>query len=117
MLIIVGDSAVTVPRFKAGHPDGQFDYILVDGNHDKRAARRDLENVSGMLAPAGILIFDDIAEDGCGLDDVWQQFKKGHPAEYLCAEDYGGKGVAVGVRKGDQSWPGKRTSAWPETDH
>ena len=88
-----------MPRFKADHPDRQFDYVLVDGDHDKRAARRDLENVSGMLAPAGILVFDDIAQDGCGLDDVWQQFKDEHPAEYLYAEDHAGKGVGVGVRR------------------
>ena len=76
-----------------------FPRILVDGDHDKGAARRDLENVSDMLAPAGILIFDDIAEDGCALDDVWRQFKEHHPGEYLYAEHYAGKGVGLGVRK------------------
>jgi SAM-dependent methyltransferase len=95
---IVGDSLETVPRFI----DEQFrlmDYILVDGNHDKSAARKDLENVLSLLAPAGLLFFDDIAPDGCDLLDVWDAFKKDHSEEFYFHENLDGKGIGVGVKR------------------
>jgi len=93
---VMGDSAKTVPAYKQ---EKLFDYILVDGNHERGAARQDLENVIKMFAPGGILIFDDIAEDGCNLKDVWESFKKDHPEEFYYIENYDGKGIGVGVKK------------------
>jgi predicted O-methyltransferase YrrM len=95
---IIGDSAKTIPEFM----DIRFkkaDYILVDGNHDKQAARVDLDNVVSLLAPSGLLFFDDIAPDGCDLIDVWEQFKASHPNEFFFHENMNGKGIGVGVKR------------------
>ena len=53
----IGDSHKTVPE---KHMIG-MDYILVDGDHDKKAAREDLENVVPALNAGGLLFFDDIS--------------------------------------------------------
>jgi predicted O-methyltransferase YrrM len=92
----VGDSAKTVPDFKGKNPGKVFSWILVDGNHEKVAARVDLENVVDMVEPGGFLVMDDLAPDGCALDDVWQAFKVDHP-EFLFWESYEGKGVGVAI--------------------
>jgi len=92
---IVGDSLVTVPEKKLIG----MDYILVDGNHDKVPARQDLENVIPSLNKGGLLLFDDIAPDGCDLIDVWNDFKASHAVEFFFHENLNGKGIGVGVRR------------------
>jgi predicted O-methyltransferase YrrM len=91
---IIGDSKVTVPQYTSG----TFEYILVDGDHSKEGAMIDLTNVIPLLETGGILIFDDISEDGVSLDDVWQNFKSQHQDEFQFAEDYNGKGFGIGVK-------------------
>lgn len=92
---IVGDAAETVPEKKLIG----MDYILVDGDHDKKAARRDLENVVPSLSKAGLLFFDDISKDGCDLIDVWEDFKKAHAEEFFFHENFDGKGIGIGVKR------------------
>jgi predicted O-methyltransferase YrrM len=93
-----GDSLETVPRYIQS-VDFKFDYVLVDGCHEKTVARKDLENVVSIVAPSGLLLFDDIAEDGCALVDVWRDFKKSHPDEFFFHENLNGKGLGVGIKK------------------
>lgn len=99
LTFLVGVSRETVPYFKGKHPAAEFDYILVDGGHEKETARMDLENIVDLLASPGIVLFDDITEDGCDLLDVWEDFKGTHASEFLFLENMSGKGVAVGVKK------------------
>lgn len=95
---IVGNSKKTIPEFKKA--DGtRFDYILVDGSHDKKDAREDLMNVSDMLIQGGILLFDDIAPDGCDLQDVWESFKEDYSHDFHFCENHSGKGIGVGVKR------------------
>lgn len=97
---IKGDSAQTVPDYFAQNPLKEFDYVLVDGNHEKTAARIDLENVCNHVAPGGILLFDDISDapGECGLRDVWEQFQADHPDMFQYGSDYHGKGLGWAVR-------------------
>lgn len=78
-----------------------FDYILVDGDHDKSVAGMDLENAHNVLEEGGIIVFDDISTSPgeCALIDVWEGFKAKHENEYLFAEIMEGKGVAIGIKK------------------
>lgn len=79
--------------------DGKtFDYILVDGDHAKSAALRDLENAHQLIEKEGIIVFDDISPYGCDLIDVWNQFKANHKSEYDFEERMEGKGVAWASR-------------------
>lgn len=94
---IVGDSKKTIPEFVTHEPF--MDYILVDGDHEKTAARQDLENVIPLLGQSGLLLFDDIAPDGCDLIDVWNDFKAAHAEEFFFHENLDGKGIGVGVKR------------------
>ena len=91
---IIGDSRIEVPKIT-----GLFDYILVDGDHDKKTALIDLNNVIRLCAPAGVIVFDDISPYGCALLDVWEEFKAAHKDEFTFGEDLAGKGTAWAVKK------------------
>jgi SAM-dependent methyltransferase len=91
---MVGDSKQTVPTIQ-----GQFDYILVDGSHDKADAIIDLENVYKLIAPGGVIVFDDITPDRMDLLDVWHDFRSRHENEFTWNEDLNGKGLGWAIKK------------------
>jgi predicted O-methyltransferase YrrM len=91
---IVGDSKIEVPKIQ-----GEFDYILVDGDHGKEAARLDLENVVRLCAKGGVIVFDDISPFGCNLLDVWEAFKEAHKDEFIFDQNMKGKGTAWAEKK------------------
>jgi len=93
-----GDSKSKIPEFIGDNPDQKFDYILVDGSHDKDDARHDLSMCHDILDVGGFMLFDDISPTGVMLKDVWDEFKAEHRQEYDWFEDYNGKGVGVGRR-------------------
>ena len=88
----IGDSKFVVPKL-----EGQFDYILVDGSHDKKDARHDLGMAAKLLASDGILVFDDISPHGCDLLDVWESFKQEWGGILECHENMKGKGVGWAI--------------------
>jgi predicted O-methyltransferase YrrM len=96
---IRGDSRQTVPAFKQKRPDARFDYILVDGGHEREVARRDLQNVAELIDPGGILIFDDIGPESYQLIDVWREFQAAHRAQFDWYEKLWRKGVAWAIRR------------------
>jgi SAM-dependent methyltransferase len=85
---VKGDSKVEVPKL-----EGKFDFILVDGDHEKVAAREDLENVVRLCAQDGVIVFDDLSIYGCNLQDVWDNFTLAHIDEFVFDQDVNGKGV------------------------
>jgi predicted O-methyltransferase YrrM len=94
--IITGDSKDVLPVIASQKQ--LFDYILIDGCHEKDVAREDLENAVPLLDVSGIILFDDLGVDGCSLKDVWIDFQAVH-AEFLYCQNYiDGKGVGVGVK-------------------
>ena len=93
----IGDSRETIPKFVMS-TDLRFQYVLVDGCHERDVAIQDLNNIVPLLDQGGILFFDDLTEDGCNLFPVWQEFKKQHPEEFLFLENTDGKGIGIGVK-------------------
>jgi predicted O-methyltransferase YrrM len=91
---IIGDSKLELPTL-----DGEFDYILVDGDHDKTAALNDLENVVRLCAKGGVIVFDDISPYGCNLLDVWEQFVNNHKDAFIFDHNLKGKGTAWAEKK------------------
>ena len=91
---IKGDSRVEIPKLQ-----GEFDYILVDGAHEKEIARQDLENVVRLCAKGGVIVFDDISPFGCNLLDVWESFETAHKDEFIFDKDMKGKGTAWAEKK------------------
>ena len=88
-----GDSARTIPTLT-----GQFDLVLVDGDHSREAARTDLWNCWKLVAPGGHLVFDDITSEQY-LAELWTEFKNSalDLAESQVRMDKK-FGVAVGVK-------------------
>jgi predicted O-methyltransferase YrrM len=73
---LVGDSKTMVPALAQALPDLRFDYVLVDGSHARADARADLQNTLPLVAPGGVLVFDDAGPTAPGvvghdLIDVW----------------------------------------------
>jgi len=91
---IIGDSKMVVPGL-----EGQYDYILVDGDHSKEVAAKDLDNVVPLCASGGVIVFDDISKYGCDLLDVWEGFTKWHVGEFEFGTNMKGKGTAWGIKK------------------
>jgi ADP-heptose:LPS heptosyltransferase len=50
---LIGDSLAQIPALAQKFPDKKFDYILVDGNHDKDYARQDLANAVKIIDKVG----------------------------------------------------------------
>ena len=49
--------------FDAGPYEGSIDFVLVDGSHDYECVRADTENAFRMLAPGGVIVWDDYSRD------------------------------------------------------
>jgi len=96
---ISGDSKITIPYFFKKFPDKKFDYILVDGGHDKLTASIDLENICGHFSDRGVLVFDDIGPESYKLIDVGDAFKSKHINEFNFYEKFHRKGVAWAFKK------------------
>lgn len=78
---------------------GTYDYILVDGSHDESDATVDLENARLLVAPKGVIVFDDVAPDGMNLLGVWNKFKEKYPNDFEYHEDMNGKGIGWALKK------------------
>ncbi len=65
-----GDSWEVVPALAAAMPEVRYEYILVDSSHKAEDARTDLINAIPLLAPGGIIVFDEagLTEDGAGYN-------------------------------------------------
>lgn len=96
---LTGNSKYVIPEYIQKNPDAKFDYILVDGSHEKADARLDLENIKPLIAQEGVIVFDDLTPDGMSLDDVWQEFKLMYKDEFEWNEDMNGKGIGWAIKK------------------
>jgi hypothetical protein len=96
---ISGDSKKTVPSYFEKHPEKKFDYILVDGAHDKETAFIDLQNIADHVSDKGIIVFDDISDLSYGLMDVWVRFKELHKDDFDFIEIDCRKGIGLAFKK------------------
>lgn len=91
-----GDSAKTVPTLDKREP---FDLILVDGDHNfetPNSADMDLENCWPLVAPGGLLVFDDVSSDQ-KMAELFTRFFKGAPdiaASYIRMDKKFGVAIA-----------------------
>jgi predicted O-methyltransferase YrrM len=96
---ISGDSKKTVPDYFGKHPEKKFDYILVDGAHDKETAFIDLQNIADHVAEKGIIVFDDISDLSYNLMDVWVRFKEIQKDKFDFIEIDCRKGIGLAFKK------------------
>ncbi len=95
-----GYSQETVPAFfkQTDRPD-LFSMVTVDGDHRDEGARRDLDNVYTVLAPGGLLVFDDIVHPTYPtLHDTWRGFAVCHSDLYTRENMSDATGTALGIR-------------------
>ncbi len=73
-----------------------FDLIVVDGDHTERGASEDLRDAFALLAPGGVLIFDDLVHPQHGyLRGVWRHWSSNLANTHRFAE-YCDNGLGVG---------------------
>jgi len=96
---ISGDSKKTVPAYFEKHPEKKFDYVLVDGAHDKETAFTDLQNIADHVADKGIIVFDDISDLSYNLMDVWSRFKELQQDRFEFLEIDCRKGIGLAFKK------------------
>ena len=94
---IVGDSAAVLPELAASGK--LYDYILIDGDHSKEAAARDLRNAVPLCDRGGVIVFDDISPYGCNLWDVWENFAVSNAGYFEFGSNQHGKGTAWAIKK------------------
>jgi hypothetical protein len=68
-----GDSKVTIPPLQAALTE-QIQLALVDGDHSEAGANADLENAWPLIAPGGVLVFDDVCHPAHQY--LWRVFKR-----------------------------------------
>lgn len=74
--IIYGDSTKTIPEFVAQHPDIKFDLIFIDGGHEYRVAKADIQNMRRLAHPDTLVIMDDLTPWlpwGKGPSQAWAE--------------------------------------------
>lgn len=94
-----GDSRVTVPDFiRANNGKILFDLIFVDGDHSFKGAFTDLKNVLSLLAPGGILVFDDISHPlHYYLQEAWSTLLEQTPELHSFTYTSLGRGISLAV--------------------
>ncbi len=57
--LVIGDSAITIPKFIESNACADFDLLFIDGDHSYEGALRDLKNCLQMAHDKSIIIMDD----------------------------------------------------------
>jgi predicted O-methyltransferase YrrM len=97
--LITGNSRETVPEFlKRPNTPATFDMITVDGDHRAEGARIDLDHTLPLIAPGGIVMFDDIIHpDLPHLAGVWEDAIAQFPQFAVYTNTTDGTGLAVAM--------------------
>ena len=59
MVLIEGDSKITVPKFLNDNPTIMFDFVEIDGDHTYEGAKTDTHNFMDKINKNGIIYIDD----------------------------------------------------------
>tara|TARA_B100000073_G_scaffold340179_1_gene339650 strand:+ start:2876 stop:3691 length:816 start_codon:yes stop_codon:yes gene_type:complete len=93
--LVSGDSKKTIPDYFNDNPSKYFDLITVDGDHSKRGAIIDIDNVVPRIKIGGFLVFDDINNPNHRvLSKVWEN--KIMKSERFLSHEFKGSGLGVG---------------------
>lgn len=104
--LIVGDSRKTIPAFRELCKLKRFDLIFVDGGHDYKIAKSDMENIQSFAHKDTIVVLDDVCREqtnirhySIGPTRVWNEFlEEGKILElgHHDIEDNSGRGFVWG---------------------
>ncbi len=62
-----------LPKLNALSPH-QFDFAIIDGNHEQAYLEKELREVSNLLRPGGVLIIDDVSDHWFGVKAAFEKF-------------------------------------------
>lgn len=74
--LILGDSQQTVPDYSLRNPGDRFDLLFIDGGHQFKNAREDIQNMRGLAARNHVVIVDDYMPNvkwGAGPAAAWDE--------------------------------------------
>ena len=100
LTLIEGNSRVTVPKYFKENKDLFFDIITVDGDHTRKGAKIDLQNVIPRLKVGGFLVFDDIINPWhTQLKKLWYKMVIKNERFLSYSFDENGYGVGIAIKK------------------
>ena len=102
--LIIGDSTISVPTYVRNHKDERFDIIFIDGGHEYKIAKADMENCFKLAHKDTIVILDDTiftreweTEWTVGPTRTWtEHLQQNRVIELDRKEYYHGKGMVWG---------------------
>ena len=65
-----GNSQKTLPKFLQEHGANSVDFAYIDGGHSVETIESDWRNISQIVKPNGLIIFDDYYTDGPDIEKV-----------------------------------------------
>ncbi len=100
-LTLVCGESTTERAIETASSRGPFDLVFIDGDHSYEGVSRDIANYSPMLSEKGILTFHDIATEGTGVPQAWEDLKASGQwttREFVCDSYQRPFGIGLAVR-------------------
>ena len=100
--LILGDSRLTLPAYKASHPAETFDLLFIDGGHDDDIPALDLQHCLELAHTDSLIVLDDTMM--YPVARAWQVALVSERIEQLGSStytEYGGRAMAWGRLKRD----------------
>eukprot|EP00966_Prymnesium_polylepis_P270354 6245300-Prymnesium_polylepis.2 len=76
--LVLGDSAVTIPRYQREHPDWRCDVVFVDGSKSFRGRLADVTNMQPVSRHRTRLFYDEVTQQRCvdgSVDPASEEWK------------------------------------------
>lgn len=101
--LILGDSTVTIPKYRNDNPGKVFDVIFIDGGHEYSVANSDLENCRNLANKDAIVMMNDTI-----YTDGWERHYTLGPTRAWV--DHLTKGKLIGIYR--QDYEAGRGMSW-----
>jgi hypothetical protein len=70
----------------------EIDFLFIDGDHSYDGVKSDFEMYSEFMSDGGIIAFDDIYKDSCGVARFWEEVSASYETE-----EFAGGGSGIGI--------------------